>query len=185
MNSETADNLAAALIDEAPAASDQADAIAATLTVDRGYRGPESGPTATPLPSAAKSETRGRHKKDCSCAACAAKRIGQKSSSATTSNIDPFVPPAVMLVGSLTGIAQTLIDAGEWKPEKAETDNMVRAWRDLFERYNVTDVPAGLAVLIAMGGYILPRLSRPQTATRVQRLIAWVKGKKSPKPATP
>jgi hypothetical protein len=88
-----------------------------------------------------------------------------------------------MLVGTLTGMAQMTIDAAEWKPEKAETDNMVRAWRDLFQRYNVTDVPAGIAVMIAMGGYILPRLSRPQTATRMQRLVAWIKGKKPGKPA--
>ena len=185
LNTGTADDLAGLLADEAPEPSAQADAIAATLEQARSPA--EQGGPATPVqgtPSPGKSETRGRHKKDCGCATCSAKRIGQKSSASTTSAVDPVVPPAVMLVGTLTGMAQMMIDAVEWKPEKAETDNMVRAWRDLFQRYNVTDVPAGLAVLIAMGGYVLPRLSRPQTATRLQRVIAWIKGTKPTKHET-
>ncbi len=172
---DTAAALAAALIDEAPAPSPKADEIAATLTKDRA---PDAPGGTGPVPTRSKTETRGRHKKGCLCATCAAKAIGAKSSPNTTSNIDPFVPPAVVLVGTLTGMAMTALDAHEWKPEKAETDNMVRAWRDLFQRYNVTDVPAGIAVIVAMAGYVLPRLSRPVTTTKVQRFVAWIKGKK-------
>ncbi|OGC95037.1 MAG: hypothetical protein A2W25_01400 [candidate division Zixibacteria bacterium RBG_16_53_22] len=170
MDTATAESLASTLINEAPEPSAQADAIAATLEQAR-------SPGALGVPSA-KVETRGRHKKGCPCPSCAAKTHAKASDPNTTSASDPFTPPAVVLVGTLTGMAQMFLDAEEWKPAKAETDQMVRAFHDLFQRYGITDVPVGVACLIAIGGYALPRFARPKTRTLVARFVDWVKGKR-------
>lgn len=185
MNNETALNLAQTLMAEAPDPSEKADAIATTLEQARSGSAPAVPAMPGPVSDATASgkvETRGRHKKGCQCPTCSAKAIGAKSSGKTTAVSDPYTAPAIALVGTLTGMAQMSIDPAEWKPEPAETDFMVRAWHDQFEKSGITTFPPIAAIALATLGYILPRLSRPKTATRFERVIAWLKGRKS-KPA--
>lgn len=170
---DTATELAGELLNEAPAPSQRADQIAANLKQERDAKAAGSKSERKP------GETRGRHKKDCTCPICQAKKIGQKVSADTTSDVDPYTPAAVVLVGTITGAFQVIFDAEEWAPKKAETDQMVKAWRSLLERYGVQDVPPWVGIAIATAGYCLPRMGRPNTKGKLTRFIEWARRAKA------
>jgi hypothetical protein len=79
--------------------------------------------------------------------------------------------------------AQTLIALGvtvggeEFKPitdEKTgtnEQDNLTMAFANYFEVKGITDIPAGVALSIAVAGYIVPRFTMPKTQSRFKTFI--------------
>lgn len=70
----------------------------------------------------------------------------------------------------------------EWEPRAKPIDeraNMHGAWGHYFIAKGITDMPPGLVLCVALGGYMLPRLTNsgnefPETRTRMQRLREWV-----------
>jgi len=77
----------------------------------------------------------------------------------------------VLVARSFVGIASLISD--EWKPVKSaeygvdEMAQLENAFGDYFEATGKTDIPPGVALAIAMSGYVLPRLSAPKTKKRV------------------
>jgi len=67
-----------------------------------------------------------------------------------------------------------LIFGEEWLPEKApvdETGMIVQAFDDYYKVKGVADIPPGIALVIALGGYGIKRFAKPVTKTKLQ-LIA-------------
>ena len=63
----------------------------------------------------------------------------------------------------------------EWKPDDAaEFTFQSEAWGNYFLAKGVYDVPPGLALCIAIGGYVGPRLTRPKTSQKVAGIKKWV-----------
>jgi len=84
------------------------------------------------------------------------------------------------------GAASALITLGvvlggeEWHPitddqhgidEKAQLQG---AFGDYFEAKEMTDIPPGVALTIAISAYALPRFTMPKTKSRLQRFKEWV-----------
>lgn len=71
----------------------------------------------------------------------------------------------------------------EWKPlvhpetGLNEFDTMSKAYGDYFAAKGMTDIPPGVALTIALFGYILPRFFMPKTQTRVQKVKLWIAAK--------
>ena len=69
----------------------------------------------------------------------------------------------------------------EWEPRLKPIDertNMQGAWGTYFVAKGITDMPPSLVLLVALGGYMLPRFTNheefPDTRTRVQKVREWV-----------
>ena len=88
------------------------------------------------------------------------------------------------------------IGGDEFQPVKDETygideaANLETAFGDYFVATGRTDFPPGIALSIAVGGYILPRFTRPKTKSRLEKAGEWLylkfRGlKKRKKPETP
>ena len=61
----------------------------------------------------------------------------------------------------------------EWMPSDDEHANMVNAAEAYFRAKQFKDVPPGLALAIAVAGYVAPRLSKPKTLGRIERFRLW------------
>lgn len=65
----------------------------------------------------------------------------------------------------------------EWKPvktaEKDERAFLESAFGDYFVAKGMTDIPPGIALTIAIGAYVGPRLTMPRTQSRMERLRVW------------
>jgi len=91
-----------------------------------------------------------------------------------------------------TGVA---VFGEEWQPIVNDNENeremLECAFADYFEAKGITDIPAGLALTIALGGYSIRRLGKPQTKSRLAKAKDYIKGKLSrfhirkPKPKKP
>ena len=119
-----------------------------------------------------------------------AKRAASISRAATSQN-DRNVPglsPSEKLQARATGEAAAgalitlgvVIGGDEWNPQinvehgLNERENLSHAFGDYFEQKEMTDIPPGVALTIAISAYILPRFTMPKTQTRVQRFKEWV-----------
>ena len=73
-----------------------------------------------------------------------------------------------------------VVGGDEWQPKKIEstgTDEksmLEMAFADYFEATGKTDIPPGLALTAAIGGYMLPRFAMPKTKTRLQKFRDWI-----------
>lgn len=69
----------------------------------------------------------------------------------------------------------------EWRPihdDKSGLDEKAMlegAFADYFEATGKTDLPPGMCLAIAIGGYALPRFAMPKTQTRVGKLKGFIK----------
>lgn len=68
----------------------------------------------------------------------------------------------------------------EWQPMKDEKTGideklmLESAFADYFEATGKTDIPPGMALTVAIGGYALPRFTMPKTRSRMQKVKDWV-----------
>ena len=73
-----------------------------------------------------------------------------------------------------------VLGGDEWNPQIDEThglderQNLSHAFGDYFEQKEMTDIPPGVALTIAISAYAIPRFTMPKTQTRMQRLKVWV-----------
>ncbi len=71
----------------------------------------------------------------------------------------------------------------EWKPVTDQVHGidervmLESAFADYFETTGQTDLPPSFALLIAVGGYALPRFTMPKTQSRLSKFKAWIKRK--------
>lgn len=63
----------------------------------------------------------------------------------------------------------------EWVPVPDERRYMSDAWAQYYKAKEVKDLPPGLIVATAMISYAMPRFSRPETKTRLQKASHWIK----------
>lgn len=73
-----------------------------------------------------------------------------------------------------------VIGGDEWNPIVDETHgideraNLSHAFGDYFEAKEMTDIPPGVALTIAISAYVIPRFTMPKTKTRLQRFKEWI-----------
>lgn len=70
-----------------------------------------------------------------------------------------------------------LIFGEEWLPEKTpvdETGMIVQAFDDYYKIKGVADIPPGIALVIALGGYGIKRFAKPNTKTKMQLIVGSV-----------
>lgn len=103
--------------------------------------------------------------------------------------LSPEDQTRMMARASGTMAANLLLTVGiiaggeEWQPKRIEamgTDEkamLETAFADYFEATGRTDIPPGLALTAAIGGYMLPRFTMPKTRTRISKLKDWIKKK--------
>ena len=95
-------------------------------------------------------------------------RAQSRASGLVTANI-------LMQVGIVAG-------GDEWRPMIDEASGLNEramlegAFSDYFEATGKTDLPPNLALLVAVGAYVVPRFTMPKTQTRVGKLKAGIKG---------
>lgn len=65
----------------------------------------------------------------------------------------------------------------EWRAEKNEFEMMDNAMTAYLNEVGMEDLPAGWALVGAMGAYALPRLAKPKTQSVFSRLIQWCKAR--------
>lgn len=76
-----------------------------------------------------------------------------------------------------------MLGGDEWRPMKDESIGLdeaaflTTAYANYFESMGITDIPPGWMLVIALSGYVLPRLTMPKTQTRLSRLTGWIKRK--------
>lgn len=97
----------------------------------------------------------------------------------------PEQAAAVQARASGTMAANLLMTLGvvvggeEWHPVKDPNTGMDEklmletAFADYFEATGKTDIPPGMALTAAIGGYMLPRFTMPKTQSRMQKLKGW------------
>jgi hypothetical protein len=67
----------------------------------------------------------------------------------------------------------------EWQPLKDpqsgldEKQMLESAFGDYFEATGKTDIPPGMALTVAIGGYMLPRFTMPKTRSRMGKVKDW------------
>ncbi len=72
-----------------------------------------------------------------------------------------------------------VVGGDEWHPVKDVNTGMDEklmletAFADYFEATGKTDIPPGMALTAAIGGYMLPRFTMPKTQSRMQKLKGW------------
>lgn len=65
----------------------------------------------------------------------------------------------------------------EWKPQEGELENLERAFERYYVAKGITEFPPGIGLALALSAYTLPRLTQPETKTKLQKLGLWVKEK--------
>jgi len=71
----------------------------------------------------------------------------------------------------------------EWQPRKDistgldEKIMLESAFGDYFLAKGIIDIPPGMVLTVAIGGYMLPRFTMPKTRTRLERATMWAKKK--------
>jgi hypothetical protein len=76
--------------------------------------------------------------------------------------------------------AAVTVGGDEWQPivrtdiNLDEHANLRTSFADYFERKNIQDFPPGVALAIAVVGYVAPRCFMPVTKTRLQRFRGWI-----------
>jgi len=73
-----------------------------------------------------------------------------------------------------------VVGGDEWHPQKNEEygvdekQSLSVAFGDYFEAKELTDIPPGVALTIAISAYMLPRFTMPKTQTRMQRFKEYI-----------
>jgi hypothetical protein len=85
-----------------------------------------------------------------------------------------FAAGALLQIGVLAG-------GEEWQPRLDKESGLDEqqmlqcAFGDYFVAKGITDIPPGIALTIAIGGYMMPRFFMPKTKTRMQRATIAIK----------
>ena len=83
------------------------------------------------------------------------------------------------MVANLMLTLGVVVGGDEWQPMQDKTSGLDEkemletAFADYFEATGKTDIPAGMALTVAIGGYMLPRFLMPKTQTRLGRVKSW------------
>lgn len=73
-----------------------------------------------------------------------------------------------------------VVGGDEWNPVIDESSglderqNLSHAFGDYFEQKELTDIPPGVALTIAISAYMIPRFTMPKTQTRFQTFKEWI-----------
>lgn len=78
----------------------------------------------------------------------------------------------------------SMLGGDEWRPLSGgenpagvdEFEHMTTAWEQYYLAAGVANIPPWAGAAIATGMYIVPRLSKPKTAGRIQAFVGWLKG---------
>ena len=62
----------------------------------------------------------------------------------------------------------------EWQANRSEERNLKSAFAAYFATKQVTDIPPGLALSLAIGAYAVPRVYQPKTRSKLGRVKDWV-----------
>lgn len=110
--------------------------------------------------------------------------VGSKPNTQTAPDPQQAIKMQAQASGKMTAnLLMTLgIVAGgeEWQPMKDPTSGLDEkamlesAFADYFEATGKTDIPPGLTLTLAIGGYMLPRFTMPKTQTRLGKLKSWI-----------
>ena len=117
------------------------------------------------------------------------KKEGSSTKSVIGVKVDPKTDPDHMLKmqsqASGKMAANLLMTIGivaggeEWQPMSDPTTGldekamMETAFADYFEATGKTDIPPGMVLTVAIGGYMLPRFTMPKTQSRIQKVKVW------------
>jgi len=109
------------------------------------------------------------------------KKRGRKSGTNSTAPVDTSVAAfdleckncAVLTVQTIIILGHS-IGGEEWTAEEAEKFAMVTAWEAYYRAKGTIDLPPWIGVLIATGAYAMPRVSKPNTRTRLTALFSGV-----------
>ena len=120
-------------------------------------------------------------------------RVSKKEAESTVFIPDVQVADQFLAVGQgatdLTVMLGIMIGGEEWIAKNEERQAMTFAWGRYLESKGVEDIPPGFALSIAILGYAMPRIGKPATRSKMQRISGWVKrrywkmrGKHTPEP---
>lgn len=96
--------------------------------------------------------------------------------------VSPSLEAAKATAGAIFTLGTT-IGGDEWQPINDpqsgtnEYANMVDVWNEYYKSKGVKDIPPGIALSIAVIGYVTPRLFMPKTKSRLSRAKAWLVSK--------
>lgn len=74
-------------------------------------------------------------------------------------------------------LSRAMIDATEWAASDDEKASMKAAWADYYFATGNLNLPPWAMVAVATGMYALPRLGRENTKAKLQKAMAFFRGK--------
>lgn len=92
------------------------------------------------------------------------------------------VAPTSAQLDSVSSISANLLFNGavilfgdEWTPDKNEAKGIQKAFRDYYASAGIVDIPPGVALILAVGLYGMPRLRTENTRTKLQKISEGIK----------
>jgi hypothetical protein len=92
--------------------------------------------------------------------------------------LDRFSQTGAALAGMLTGGCMMALGS-EWKPTPEEMNELTKSFTIYCRSKNFPDLPPGIVLLGAVAMYALPRLSMPETKSRLQAIERRFRGAKN------
>ena len=98
--------------------------------------------------------------------------------------VEPIIMPAPIVVDydASAQVAATLwfavgelILGSDWAPEKNEPQIIKGAFKTYFVANGIGDIPPGIALALALGGYAAVRAQKPTVSERIGKVTAWIK----------
>lgn len=98
-----------------------------------------------------------------------------KSTTAVAADPTAQTLAAATLANQITIMTfQMIFDRDEWATADDEHKMMTEAWYIYLSSKNITEVPPGLLLAVAIGGYAAKRIREPKTAEKVGRFKTWI-----------
>lgn len=113
--------------------------------------------------------------------------VGTKSDSETQPDPLPEAKKGISsgqagkIAADHTVLIGMMIGGDEWTPlsipDKGidEHGMLTEAYADYFKANGISDIPPGAALLLALAGYIVPRLAMPKTQKKTKNIFTWLK----------
>lgn len=71
-----------------------------------------------------------------------------------------------------------LLFGDEWEPEtKAEAENLKNSFKNYYDARGVPNIPPEFGLVVALSAYSIPRLTKENTQTKLQKVAGWAKKK--------
>jgi len=80
-----------------------------------------------------------------------------------------FTATGKMFAGIMFGGFQAVFDSEEWEPNNSERSQIENATVKYCESQNIADIPPGIALVLCVGMYALPRLAMPNTREKLKK----------------